>query len=285
MSAWFFFIEINDSRSSDLTVIDGKSDNEQLAGTVFSFSLFLLYCNMRSANTWESLPLELWIATFAQIDSLKDLIQCRLVCKAWDPLAETAMFSQTPLHFPERRSAAVKLHYHLARKPFLGLYIREVLMKCSVWADFKFTDPLIVALCRLVFTPEIEKLGGEPLGGDFYKLLLKIINDSPQKFSHFKAIAACYNENMPYSQVLFKVKDTLEFVDLSCVLHIQSPGRLVLGCLDKFVKLKEVRLSLERVPGIEAIEVILQKLQSVESLTLDVLYSSFTRKTKSEMNA
>lgn len=235
-------------------------------------------------NTWESLPLEVWITIFAQIDSLKDLIQCRLVCKAWDPLAEKAVFSQT-LHFSTERSTAVQLHHHLARKPFLGRCIKKVQIKRSSWGDnIKFTDPLMVELCKLVFTPEIEKIDGMLLDDDFYKLLLDIMNNSPQQFRHFKAITASPIKSLPYSQVLCKAKDTLEFMELD-ILHNHSPGQLVMDLLDKFVKLKEIALTLEFMTEIEAIDAILQKLQNVESLTLKMNVYSFSRKTETEMNA
>ncbi|KAL9545875.1 hypothetical protein MBANPS3_006929 [Mucor bainieri] len=233
-------------------------------------------------TTWKSLPLE--------IERVVDLMESRLVCKAWDPLAEKAMFSKT-LRFPKYKSTAAKLHYHLAKKPFLGRCIKKVHVDFFLsMNEVDFADPLIAELCQLVFTPEIEKIYGCGMEDNFFEMLLDVMEDSPQKFDHLREISGWHlpvanEDHLAYSQVLCKFKDTLEKMDLT--LCSDSTVKLMEDCLDEFVKLKDVTLTLKFYPGIEAIDTILRKLQkSVKELSLQVIDADdFSAKTKREMNA
>ncbi|KAL9545876.1 hypothetical protein MBANPS3_006930 [Mucor bainieri] len=95
--------------------------------------------------TLESLPVELWMNVFAQFTGRKELAQCRMVCKTWDPLAEKAMFSQA-FSFPRYQKTAVQLYYHLARKPFLGRYIKSIKIVNNYMirqGAIEFSDPLM----------------------------------------------------------------------------------------------------------------------------------------------
>ncbi|KAL9557442.1 hypothetical protein MBANPS3_001382 [Mucor bainieri] len=92
-------------------------------------------------TSWNKLPTELWTIIFDQVGSAKVLSECRLVCKAWDPLVERAMFNQQ-LSL-STQSKIVKICNTLKQKPFACKYVLSM--------DLGHWDRLPVQLQRALF--------------------------------------------------------------------------------------------------------------------------------------
>ncbi|CAO3621381.1 unnamed protein product [Mucor fragilis] len=155
-----------------------------------------------------SLPEELLRRVFGYINSSIQLAQCRLVCKKWNPHADTSMFSNTIVL--RCREKALLLHALLFAVPAKGKLIR------NIYFDEKFdTLWVIKAIFNAISIPNLESLMGTALTPEFCDLLLEITARSPGTFKKLKSLPKYQQDvDQKYLDVLLAFKETLEEIDI-----------------------------------------------------------------------
>ncbi|CEP15993.1 hypothetical protein [Parasitella parasitica] len=167
-------------------------------------------CRLYAEST---LPNELWLMVFQQINDTKCLAQCRLVCKLFDSLAEKALFRQNlDLTTVDKIK---KFLYHLNSKPKIARYINFI--------HLSDVAPLHLQrrLLNQALTPNIKSLTGE-MRENVFDHFLNILQRSPDKFSQLQVLPnfpnLCRKRNpggifVPtcnYGQVLLYFKESLK---------------------------------------------------------------------------
>ena len=117
----------------------------------------------------EDIPIGILHTTISFIDTSKQLGECRLVCKRWDPLAEKAMFGQK-INIPHHE-AAWAFYDHLMKDPSKGKLVKHL----NIGDIYPTTVQLRRRLLQLTFSSNIEILEGESCPPEFFEDMIDII--------------------------------------------------------------------------------------------------------------
>ncbi|KAL9552079.1 hypothetical protein MBANPS3_003972, partial [Mucor bainieri] len=157
----------------------------------------------------EKLPLELLGHVLSFISSLKDLAQCRLVCKHLNLSAQRAMLSK-PITISSI-SEAKALLYHLENNKEMGKLITSLEIKKD--KDNK-TDE-VINLLPLVFTPAMKSFKGYIKKPEFFQRLIDIAKASGTTFNNLQVIPdPSYNCMNEYYKAILHFKNTLQHVHI-----------------------------------------------------------------------
>ncbi|CAO0794503.1 unnamed protein product [Mucor circinelloides] len=201
---------------------------------------------------WHILPLEFWSRVISRTETAREAAELRLVCKTWNPIAEKVMFSQQ-LHF-KRLVKLKKFYSHLAKRPFLGRWIRYLDIGKSDMMSLQFQRHFL----ELAFTSNIEHVDGL-LGNEFYKFMLDIARRSPVKFSKLKSLAHPVHYNITYVTTLLYFKDSLQELKV-LVLETHKAAQIVLNRLHEFHSLTTLSFMFyDDITQLTQLEKILQK--------------------------
>ncbi|CEP08190.1 hypothetical protein [Parasitella parasitica] len=150
-----------------------------------------------------SLPEEILRMTFGFVDTLSQLKECRLVCRAWCNPAEVRMLRQEINIMSE--NAIFRLYDVLVRNPGKGYLIKHLNFdKCGSFS------PVLRELLYLALTPNIETLSGHVNSIEFYTVVNEIVTRSPLKFDRVKTMTSFQYVTIPYFEVLLHFKNNLE---------------------------------------------------------------------------
>ncbi|KAL9558109.1 hypothetical protein MBANPS3_001058 [Mucor bainieri] len=231
-------------------------------------------------RAWHSLPTEVWITVFDRLSEKKDLAQCRLVCKRWDPLAEKALFS--PRLSLSYEYVNRKIHYHLSRKPFLGRYIQELHVMSLL--GHKAITLVTKELLKLAITPEIKELEGRNVQAEFFEILLQIVQSSPVQFSKIECIPTPWRQFDLYLDLNYMFRNSIKSLEFNNTVETQRLG-FFMNHLHEFTKVKKVMTRL-KVSDLKKLDDILKQLRSLKYLEAGLyLDGPFIPKSKNELNA
>ncbi|KAI8643326.1 hypothetical protein BD408DRAFT_431542 [Parasitella parasitica] len=231
-----------------------------------------------------TLPLEIWCMVFHQVNSVKWIGNCRLVCRDWNPYAEEVMFGQNlELTTVEK---TIKFIYHLEKNPKMAEFIKDIYV-----CDF-LSLPLETKLLDIALTSKIRYLKGE-MNEELFGHLLEIAQNSPSKLSGLKSlpnfsrrrpIGASTTRPNYYKTLLFFKESLTHLSVVKYPFEIPEQTLCVIPRLNEFENLTELSLDLCGMPhlrevSMEYIEIdnILSKCtKNLTSLTLIVDYRSTT---------
>ncbi|KAL9558052.1 hypothetical protein MBANPS3_001075 [Mucor bainieri] len=213
----------------------------------------------------KELPVELWCTIFNDhISSIKQLGECRLVCRAWDYIAESAMFRRK---FAITASNATQFYYHLSHKSAKGKLIKHL--------QFDDDDSRITyqraGIAQLGFTPTIQSLAGYLEDSNYVQQLIDIVKASPVRFNNMKSIITLLSQAGNFSELASLFKDTLQELSLEIGFY---PGSTLdptkaLSFLDEFRQLQYLQLVVWGEPTPRDWEIILQKCSHLTSLYIE----------------
>lgn len=226
-------------------------------------------------RSWFSLPAEVWLNAFNQVESVKQLVECRLVCKAWDPLAEQAMFGQKLGEIYD--SSFPILYKHLAKKPVLARYIKY--MKISVLIMTRSSS--LKEFFELAITPNFKVLGGSYVDGVILDVLLQVYENSPFKFKNIQQIPTPMRLNETYTKLIYAFKDTLRHVDISLREEDFSVMKSTFDHINEFKNLTSLDFAKMDYRDVMEIETFLNGLQNLQRLKLIYGFITVNRYPKS----
>ncbi|KAF1796462.1 hypothetical protein V8B55DRAFT_1409073 [Mucor lusitanicus] len=189
--------------------------------------------------SWSHLLPELWFIVFKHVQSIKTVAECRLVCKTWNPLAESAMVGKSLSLNSEER--IVKFCNRLQENPPLRYYIRSLSFGFSPYMSELFTKDFF----KLVMNPNIVSLDGwfdetdlnnlfnaVKESGEQYKKLESLISRQPWQNIRMGDI---------YLSVQLYFKTSLKDLCLSLLDTPHTPiYQTVVDHLDQFINLKSL---------------------------------------------
>ncbi|KAL9559840.1 hypothetical protein MBANPS3_000220 [Mucor bainieri] len=215
----------------------------------------------------DSLPREIWTKVFSYIPLRKDLIQCQMVCRRWHYPAETATFSRELDIRTEKQ--LIQLCEHLDKDPARGSLMPSLMVHIKGHVHSIHVERLV----RLAFSPNTQRIFGSVFNTDkIYQLMDSIVKNSAVKFSKMKLIG--YMNNKPPSQwhytFLLNFTDTLESLDLSTV-DLYAPNNIfVHHCLDKFVNVSALLLTVTQQLTIQKLEAILNNFPGLKHVECSI---------------
>ncbi|KAL9544430.1 hypothetical protein MBANPS3_007635, partial [Mucor bainieri] len=248
--------------------------------SILSLFFFSLSNNM---ITYKSLPSEILVLIFQHLPSVADIAECRLVCKAWNDPAETAMFSKPLILYHEAK--AEKVIRHLERHPAKGRCITDLTV-----TDYD-DQRVMKRLLQLAFTPSIERLAGKVLDifssairlSAIYTSIIEIAENSPIPFDRLKTIPDTFVLNDLYGRTLLTFKDTLETVQLRLFNHDDTQD--VLHRFHEFKQLKTLRLEEAEFNNIKELDAVLKGCHHLKELYLNVeILDQTTRAEESDLS-
>ncbi|CEP07335.1 hypothetical protein [Parasitella parasitica] len=220
-------------------------------------------------SNWRKLPTEVWLNVFNQVRSTRQLVQCRLACREWNPLAERAMFSSKLVVKSGFRNRAVKkLLEHVAKKPMLGRFPKEIHLEfygCD--RDFE----LITSLLALVIHSHITRITGSCLDVEIYDILHQLAQNPPLKMCKLKTLPSPSRFNQQYYSTACVYKDTLEHLELDCDI-LRTTGLPAIPCkqLREFKSLSSLKLVKHDFNNILELDEFLQTQQNLQELTMAI---------------
>lgn len=158
-------------------------------------------------TTAYSLPSELWIEILNNITCFRQLVQCGLVCKRWNGLANSVIFSRNITLYSE--DAAWIFYHFLVASPEKSKSVKYLTVDpphCNL-------EPFRMIL-NLAFTPCMESFKGEIEGTRFFKELLLIAGEDTE-YGRLRTIPASWNYSTTYDLLLHRFKSTLERIKLN----------------------------------------------------------------------
>ncbi|KAL0145330.1 hypothetical protein V8B55DRAFT_1292105, partial [Mucor lusitanicus] len=217
------------------------------------------------------LPAEIWSSIFDHVKSRRQLIQCRLVCKAWDPLAERAMFGQV-LFFGNINTLTVFYH-HLVRKPFLGRCIKKIHFEGLNLDSLPFHKSFL----ELAFTPSIKSVQGID-SDESFKIMLDIAQGSADRFKKlaYLSLPPTFHKSI-HTELALCFRKTLKelvfmigFGDESYQSELRSLQPL-LNRLDKFESLASLSIELSgEIDSMDIFDDILNRCNHLLKLTIGI---------------
>ncbi|CAO0801186.1 unnamed protein product [Mucor circinelloides] len=130
--------------------------------------------------TISALPQELLFAILNNVPNVKQLAQCRLVCKRWEESATKAIFAKKITIKSEEQ--AFKLYRHLYRDTSKVPLIKHLHFELDD-DDLHF---LVKELLQLTFTPSIQRFTGFAKADRFFTTLFNIVDRSPSSFDQLE---------------------------------------------------------------------------------------------------
>ncbi|KAL9542319.1 hypothetical protein MBANPS3_008678 [Mucor bainieri] len=184
---------------------------------------------------WSAFPVEIWLSIFDRVEDIQQLVECRLVCKAWDPLAERAMFGQVLVL--NNVDILTGFYNHLARKPSLGRFIKAI--------DFGGENfgmrniPFLKHFFQLAFTPNIRSVQGS-VDDKSLDIMFDIAQGSTEQFKELAYLPSkmLYTSNRQEMALYFRktLKRLILVVDSRRSDYLRSIQPL-LNRLDEFENL------------------------------------------------
>ncbi|KAL9544024.1 hypothetical protein MBANPS3_007841 [Mucor bainieri] len=223
----------------------------------------------------DKLTIEILSMVFKALSDVKQVAQCRLVCKAWDPIAERAMFGNT-LRVKDMNKL-VKITKHLAKKPSLGSCIEDIKFGDTYRNEFngnynKQDIKKIKAFLQLVFTPSIKTIQAGCLNKELIESLIDIMSKSRKKFDKLETLCLLRHQHSAdiHDKLAYRFRASLK--ELTITLSEESPStQLLLNHLEEFGKLTNLSLHInKKIKNLEEIEAILRKCPHLKSLKLQV---------------
>lgn len=210
-----------------------------------------------------SLPLELIQEILDHIDSVKQLVQCRLVNKTFSDIVERIILKKQITI--KTAFKAIQLYEYLKNKRSRCSQITHLDINVSFYDD---SSPFI-NLLRLAFTPSMEVLGGLSNSSAIFVALCDISNSSTTKFDKVKMIPSCkrdYDNN--YNNALLQFKKTLESM---CLTYYNSINWKFVCRLKEFKILNSLYLELV-IQNVETLENILKECTQIKELTIHLVF-------------
>lgn len=217
------------------------------------------------ASPWHKLPLEVWSIVFYQVGSVKALAECRLVCKAWDPLVERAMFSQKLVFI--KGDTITKFYNHLVKRPSLGQSINEMYFYRLHTTELGFEKHFF----ELAFTPNIRKIEGE-ISKELLRYLLEIARNSDKEFSKLESLPRPpYEFTDTHAAAFLYFRKSLVQLHLTISRNDNEAMMSILNRLNEFENLNELSLEFYRgINDLMELENILRKCPRLLTLELEV---------------
>lgn len=218
--------------------------------------------------SWASLPAEVLCIVFSQINDLRRLASFRLVCKAWNPVAERAMFSQKLiLH---NRNMMIKFCNRLSKKPHLGRLVRYLDFGSSSTVGRQHPK-VVERIIKLAFTPNIEVVTGTILD-DCYRQMLEAAIASKKKYSKIRHISWPEALGSIHAKIIYEFRLSLESLTLR-ISPQHGPDKFILDRLATFSCLTRLTLHLQKDLGfLIKLENTLRKCPHLKGLVLDLNY-------------
>lgn len=158
-------------------------------------------------KTAYSLPSELWIEILDYETCFRQLVQYGLVCKRWNKLVNSIIFSRNITLYSE--DAAWIFYHFLVSSPEKSKSVKYLTVNpphCNL-------EPFRMIL-KLAFTPCMESFGGEIEGTRFFKELLLVAGEDTE-YGRLRTIPASWNYSTTYDSLLHRFKSTLECIKLN----------------------------------------------------------------------
>ncbi|KAL9544025.1 hypothetical protein MBANPS3_007842 [Mucor bainieri] len=221
--------------------------------------------------SWDKLPVEALSIVFKAIPDVGQVARCRLVCKAWNPVAEKEMFSKKfDMYYDKTKF--VKIIRHLSKKPSLGLLITHLHLT-GFYHDPK--DLVIIKkVLQLAFTPSIKVIGGYLFDEkELISYLYEIASKSKTKFSKLERLPFTSPTTELNAKFINLIRDSIKELDLTCSNENQPHQKMVLDHLDKFKSLTKLVLRYKKnIDSFVEMENILKKCPHLKLLVLEMDY-------------
>lgn len=218
---------------------------------------------------WHKLPVEALTIAFKAIPDVKQVAECRLVCKAWDPVAERAMFGNT-LRI-KSIDKLTEITEHLAKKPSLGPSICHIAFGGDY--DNKFDGnynmedtQLIKKFLRLAFTPNIKAVQEHSLNKELIEHMIEIARQSRTKFDKLENLPlSCYSIEDIHVKIMYQFRESLKKLELT-LSEGDPPVKFLLDHLEEFGNLTKLTLYIKKKTSLKELEDILTKCHQLKEI-------------------
>lgn len=139
----------------------------------------------------------------------KQQAKCRLVCKAWNPIAEEAMFCQNLSEIYDKSFSI--LYKLLIEKPALAQCIKHMEICITMQTSFSSFNKFF----KLVITPNFRVLDGYYVNNMILETLLQVYENSPFKFKNIKQIPTPIRFYETHTKIVDTFKDILQHIDIN----------------------------------------------------------------------
>ncbi|KAL9542901.1 hypothetical protein MBANPS3_008374 [Mucor bainieri] len=225
----------------------------------------------------KTIPLEIWINVLKYVEMPSDICQCRLVCKRWDYIAETALFTKE-LRVNDIQTAS-KMYNHLIKQPK-----RAHLIRYLDFRNVRGDEPETLLLLREAFTTsmkflaeEMEEMEETPsLHLKFFVTLVDIVESAPPHscFS-LQIMPYCYSSE-PYAKAAYTFRNTLQNLKTT---FDSSYMRSMFDKLAVFKQLRYLELDGDTVTTLEDLESTLRHCDKLKVLHLYINVNAFPHQT------
>ncbi|CAO3620555.1 unnamed protein product [Mucor fragilis] len=230
--------------------------------------------------TFTDLPSEIIRAILDCPDNIQDLAECRLVCKAWDPISEQLMFGKEI--FLTSRANVSRLVQHLNKSSSFGRLVRHVVF--AFVCEELPSDDLYSKLFSLIFTPNLRVLDGYIPIKNIYKEMVSIASKSAAKFDKLQVIPQGQRmivNSSDFTAACLLFKQSLKVVTVT-ISDESMPDWKFIEKLGTFDNLAHLILS-SGMPNLNTIRRIIDNCDQLETLKLVWVDAKNTRLTKAEV--
>ncbi|KAL9536659.1 hypothetical protein MBANPS3_012474, partial [Mucor bainieri] len=185
-----------------------------------------------------ALPNEIWFCVLQNIHAREDVLQCRLVCRAWNSVTEEAVFSNG-ISFGISHTSMQILYQRLLAKPSLCQRINKINLDMPFTADLE----LVVSIMKKVMDRNVKTITGAGATDlEIYGMLYKIARESDLKLAQVEEVPTPRDFGELYYNVLQLFKKSLKRLVL-----LFNPGSdqymaSIWSELEEFKSLKHVYL-------------------------------------------
>ncbi|CEP12407.1 hypothetical protein [Parasitella parasitica] len=222
------------------------------------------------------LPLEVELFILDSVDDIKDLAQCKRVCKAWMPVASRLMLLKPILIVREEN--AWKFISYLNTNIELKGYVRHLIVTFRAQLNFEYmTDETSLdeenpykKLLSLVFHENLEIIEGSMDDASSYQLMQNIAsqNNGQKKFKLKRIPDPFEEESDTYKNTVICFTESLEHLYLLIPRQISDAGIRLFRSLKKFTCLTSVALSVER-NNLVTLKFIIDDCPLLQNLEID----------------
>ncbi|KAL9548730.1 hypothetical protein MBANPS3_005547 [Mucor bainieri] len=219
---------------------------------------------------WHRLPAEILSIVFKAIPDVDQVARCRLVCRAWNPVAEKEMFSKN-FDMPYNKTKFIKIIRHLLKQPSLGSSITCLQLNGS-HHDSKDLA-IIKRVLQLAVTPNIKMIYGRLFdkGEELIPYLYEIVSKSKTKFAKLERLPFTSSTTELNAKFINLIRDSVKELQLTCSKKDQPHQQTVLDHLDKFKSLTKLVLCYEKdIDSFVEMENILKKCPHLEQFELNM---------------
>ncbi|KAL9542932.1 hypothetical protein MBANPS3_008353 [Mucor bainieri] len=219
---------------------------------------------MNNTATEASLPAELWIEVFSNIDSFEQLLQCSMVNKRWKQLSETAISRRdiTIITAPE----AMAFYSYLSRNPEKAHLIKHLTMLPRDQPPMYF-----ILILPWILTRHLETFSGSMDNTHFLKAMLSetFSGEGLAKIPNLRTIPSAWTYCNMYDTLLHRLRYTLKEITLNFrgVYYDLISDWTALQHLHEFTQLEALTF-VSHVHSIRATENILRGCIHLKRLTI-----------------